>query len=264
MLFAVDIGNTNIKTALFENEELVKKIIFTSIDDVIHYAEENEHSDAAVSSVVPEKLKRFMSSYTSSFQKNPFVIDNNLSFNLTIDYKTPETLGIDRICSSEGAFALYKNSQDYASYDGSTYILAIDFGTATTVNFISYNCVFMGGMIMPGLKMMFESLKKGTAQLPLVSNKEFESQVGKSTKASIASGVLNAQAGTVDRAVDFIKQLTEFPVIKIYITGGVAEDIIPFINHIFYYEPNLVLYGINRIFFKNKHYSRRKGTTIRQ
>ena len=86
MLFAVDIGNTNIKTALFQNEELVKKIIFTSVEDVIHFAEDHKHNIAAVSSVVPERLKRFVDSYNSSFKKEPFVIKNNLLFNLKIDY----------------------------------------------------------------------------------------------------------------------------------------------------------------------------------
>jgi len=252
MLFAVDIGNTNIKTALFQNEELVKKIIFTSVEDVIHFAEDHKHNIAAVSSVVPERLKRFVDSYNSSFKKEPFVIKNNLLFNLKIDYETPETLGIDRICSSEGAFVLYKNLSTYNSNSDNAYVLAIDFGTATTVNFITHAGVFIGGMILPGLKMMFESLKSGTAQLPLVSGEDFDSVIGKSTRESIASGVLNAQAGVVDRAVNFIKKLIAAPSIKIYITGGVAENIIPFIDHTFVYEPNLVLFGINRIFLKNK------------
>lgn len=251
MLLAVDIGNSKIKTALFDEEVLIKHAVFNSVGELLHFAAEIGFPDAAVSSVVPTKLENFESGYFSSTGEKPFLINNGLSFNLKVDYKTPETLGVDRICSSEGAFYLFKHSPVYGSYNNQTYLVVVDFGTATTVNIISYPGVFEGGLIMPGLGMMYNSLSKNTAQLPLIKPDDYKTFVGKSTHESIASGVLNAQAGIVDRAVNFIKEITEFPLISIYITGGVAKDVIPFIQHTYFYEPHLVLYGINRVYRLN-------------
>ncbi len=251
MLLAVDIGNSKIKTALFDEEILTEHAVFNSVDELLKYADKIEHSDATVSSVVPTKLEAFITGYFPSSGKKPFLINNSLTFNLKVEYKTPETLGIDRICSSEGAFYFFKHSPEYSYYNNQTYFIVVDFGTATTVNIISYPGVFEGGLIMPGLGMMYKSLSKNTAQLPLIKPDDYKTFVGKSTHESIASGVLNAQAGIVDRAVNFIKELTTFPFISIYITGGVAKHVIPFIQHTYFYEPQLVLYGINQVYRRN-------------
>ncbi|MBZ0200697.1 MAG: type III pantothenate kinase, partial [Ignavibacteriaceae bacterium] len=248
MLLTIDFGNTKIKTALFDEDILIKHKAFTSVDELIKHSAKTKHDAAAVSSVAPAKLEDFVSRYFSFFKKEPFVINNKLSFNLKINYDTPNTLGIDRICSSEGAFFLFKQSPAYSSYNNQTYFIVVDFGTATTVEIISYPGVFEGGLILPGLNMMYKSLSKNTAQLPLINLEDYKNFIGKSTHESIASGVLNAQAGIVDRAVNFVKELLEFPFISIYITGGVAKHILPFIQHTYFYEPNLVLYGINQVY----------------
>lgn len=253
MLLAVDIGNTTIKTALFDEDQLISHINCASVEEIISIAESEKLTDTVVSSVVPGRLDAFNQLFFNRFGKEPLVINRHLKFDLKIDYKTPETLGVDRICSSEGAFTLYKKSPEFLSYNNQTYIVVLDFGTATTVNFISYPGIFVGGMILPGMKMMFTALKTNTAMLPMITESEYDSFIGKSTHESISSGVLNAQAGIADRVVSFIKETEDFPFIRIYITGGVSKFIMPLINHTFNYEPNLVLLGINSIYLKNRH-----------
>ncbi len=139
------------------------------------------------------------------FNIDCFIISNKAKFNLNINYDTPETLGIDRICSSEGAFYLFKNSEDFKNYNAETYIVTIDFGTATTINIIDYPATFIGGIISPGLKMMFNSLNKSTAQLPDVDPYDYLDLIGRTTNSSIATGVINSSIGLIDKLLSYIK-----------------------------------------------------------
>ena len=168
--------------------------------------------------------------------------------NLTIDYKTPETLGIDRLCSAEGAFLLFKNSEKYKNYKEGSYILSIDFGTATTINMIDYPGRFIGGLIAPGIDTMFESLKLRTSQLPLLSISNFVSTIGKDTKSSIASGIVTSVIGMIEKTINNLSAQNVF----VYLTGGNAKKIIPHLNFEFVYEEGLVLYGINALYEMNK------------
>ena len=84
-------------------------------------------NDIAVSSVVPSKTKIIFDEIKNLTRKNIFVISKEIKTNLKIEYKTPETLGIDRLCSAEGAFFLLRNSEKYKNYNTGTFILSIDF-----------------------------------------------------------------------------------------------------------------------------------------
>lgn len=245
MFLACDIGNSKIKTGFFKNEKISSIKIFEDVDNLIKFVSGKKISAAAVSSVVPDKLKYFKKEFTSLFDLNPVIINKNSKFSLKIDYKTPHTLGIDRICSAEGAFYLYNLRY---KYNKNTFIISIDFGTATTINIIKYNRIFAGGLILPGVGMMFKSLKNETAQLPEVQSSEYKSIIGNSTRSSIASGVINATAGAIKQTIEYLIQKNNNAEIKIFTTGGNAKSVLPYLKYDYMFEQGLVLYGIKAIY----------------
>jgi type III pantothenate kinase len=248
MLFVCDIGNSRIKAGIFKKDKISEIKIFEKIDSVIKYGIEKRINAAAVSSVVPPKLKYFEKIFRSEFKFDPIIINKNSNFNLKIDYETPETLGIDRICSAEGAFYLFNIKNNSNNYNKNVSILSIDFGTATTINIIKYNGIFSGGLIAPGIGMMLKSLKNETAQLPDVDLSDYKNFIGNSTKSSIASGVINSTLGLINQTMSYLKQTNKSNKIIVYLTGGNAEFILPHLNFNYIYEKGLVLYGIKAIY----------------
>ena len=248
MLIAVDIGNSRIKAGKFIENRISEFHSFKDLNDILSFLQSNSEDNIAVSSVVPEKTNIIAEEIKKITGRSPFIITKDIKTNLTIDYKTPETLGIDRLCSAEGAFLLFKNSEKYKNYKEGSYILSIDFGTATTINMIDYPGRFIGGLIAPGIDTMFESLKLRTSQLPLLSISNFVSTIGKDTKSSIASGIVTSVIGMIEKTINNLSAQNVF----VYLTGGNAKKIIPHLNFEFVYEEGLVLYGINALYEMNK------------
>jgi type III pantothenate kinase len=252
MLLACDIGNTNIKCGLFSGDSDVSEFsVLTSAGEVNKLIREKGVTELAVSSVVPEKLMHLKEQLPASVSITE--INHNSKFNLQLSYNTPSTLGIDRICSCEGAYLLYKKSEHAAAYDEKTIIITIDLGTAVTINFVSYPGIFEGGIISPGLKLMNSALNSGTAQLPLADISKYESFIGKDTEQCIASGIINSAAGLIERAIWLCKSEKGAEKIFVFITGGNAPAILPYLDFRYTYEKALVLYGINAIYNLNKY-----------
>lgn len=251
MLLACDIGNTNIKTGLFSDDKLIKRMLFNNIESVSSYLQSISVEHIAISSVVPDLTKNISALSKDIKGITPFVITKDTGFNLKISYDTPETLGIDRLCSAEGAFYLFKNSEDYKNFHSGTYILSIDFGTATTINIVSFPGEFTGGIIAPGITMMFESLDSKTAQLPRVSENHYNGFIGKNTASSIASGVINSAVGSIKSTINYLTSEMKAQELKIFITGGNAEKLIPYLDFEYNYIPELVLIGVRTIYEKS-------------
>ncbi len=252
MILTCDVGNTNIKTAVFRDDQIGEIYTFDKLDTLFSYLGKIHPENFAIASVVPSTTKSITDYLGSKFGVIPLIIRNDLKFNLRIDYDSSETLGIDRICSAEGAFKLFKNSTEFNSYTEKTYLITIDFGTATTINIIRYPGIFSGGLIAPGLKMMFNSLTQNTAQLPHVDEKDFKQMIGRDTKTSIASGVINSIVGMIEKTLKHLKENLGAGEIKIFITGGNAEKISPHLNIKYENQKALVLLGIKAIFDINR------------
>ena len=257
MLIAIDIGNSRIKAGKFIDNKLTEFHSFKDITDILSFLMSNPKDNVAISSVVPDKTKIISEEVFKINGKSPFIITKDVKTNLIIDYKTPETLGIDRLCSAEGAYFLFKNSEEYKNYNESVYILSIDFGTATTINIIKYPRKFIGGLIGPGLEMMFVSLKQKTAQLPLLSISDFVSTIGKDTKSSIASGVVTSVVGMIEKTFNDLinagtRRDSSLQNVVVYLTGGNAKKIIPYLSFDLVYEEGLVLDGVNALWELNK------------
>ena len=248
MILACDIGNTNIKAGIFEDDRLIEFHFLLGITTLIDLIKKNKFRDIVVSSVVPLKIKH-LTDNLHNLKLNPVIINKNSLFNIKIEYDSPETLGIDRICSAEGAYYLYCREKVLKKEQ---IIISIDLGTATTLNVVKYPGIFAGGIIAPGTDLMFRSLKNDTAQLPNVSSEAYKDIIGKTTNESIASGVIHSATGMIERAIKLIQTETNAEEVFIYITGGNFENIKRFLNFGYVYEKGLVLYGINVIYKKNK------------
>lgn len=253
MLIAIDIGNTRIKAGKFDGTKLSDFLSFTDVSLVTLYLKPHAKDNVAIASVVPSKTKIIAENVKKITRHSPFIITKDIKTYLKISYETPETLGIDRLCSAEGAFYLYKNSKKFKSYKKGTYILSIDFGTATTINVIEYPKKFVGGIIAPGIGMMFESLEQKTAQLPHLDVSSFKTIIGNDTNSSIASGVVTSVVGLIEKTINHLKQDKSAKAVHLYLTGGNAKKIIPHLNFDFVYEEGLVLYGVNALWELNKY-----------
>jgi type III pantothenate kinase len=176
------------------------------------------------------------------FEIDPFVLKAGVKTGLDIKYKNPSEVGADRIANAVAAVKLYPNKN----------IIIIDFGTATTFDVVSKKREYLGGAIVPGVRISMESLVGNTAKLPRVEIQEPETAVGKTTIESIQSGLYYGQIGMIK---ELIRQITieafqgKEPVV--IATGGFAS----LFDETGLFEiaiPILVLQGLNEVLKLNK------------
>ncbi len=251
LLLACDIGNTRIKSVLFDNGGSSNFKSVSSLNDIIKGYENKNITSVAFTSVVAEKSKKFIKLIKKNFKFSPYRITNNSKFNLAIDYLSPKTLGIDRICSAEGAYYLFKQSKEFKNYSKKDFIISIDFGTATTLNFIKYPGIFIGGIILPGIKMMTELLNGHTSQLPRIPDLYYKRLIGKNTEEAISSGIVNSTVGLIEKSVNELQTKCKAKEIYVYVTGGNSSKIIPHLKMKCKFVNELVLIGVKKIYEKN-------------
>jgi type III pantothenate kinase len=133
----------------------------------------------AICSVVPEILYSLRSCCRKYFAVDPFILQAGARTGLKILYRNPTEVGADRIANAIAAVSLYPNQN----------LIVIDFGTATTINVITSNREYLGGAILPGLRIAMEALEKNTARLPTVEIVPPHDIIGRSTTESIQSGL---------------------------------------------------------------------------
>lgn len=189
-----------------------------------------------ISSVVPaytEPMKAVLKEISGGVE--PLVVSHRIIKDMKFAVRTPEALGPDRISAGYGAWKLFGGP-----------IAVVDMGTATTVNFITAEGVFLGGAILPGVALMRDSLKERTAKLPRVELEKVPSPLGTDTRESILSGVIYGTAGAVARIIEEaeLERLEKF---KLALTGGHSELIAPYLKRVDFLEPSLVLKGMRLI-----------------
>lgn len=242
MKLIIDYGNTLVKVALFQKDSLhtLKSFQSTSVDQLKEFLEDFEINsgnatilnNAIVSSVIdyPEDIKSWLTN-----KYNLIELNSHTPIPIKIKYKTPQTLGNDRIALAVAG------SQFYPEND----VLVIDAGTCITFDFVSKNSEYHGGSISPGLQMRFKALNTFTDKLPLVKPVDNPELVGDSTANSIISGVMCGIYSEVDGIIDRYKM--KFPDVKTILTGG---DIIYFdkmLKNNIFANSNFVLKGLNMI-----------------
>ena len=247
MLLTLDIGNTNIKSALFDGNQVSDFIVHSNVNEALKYMDELEFNEAAICSVnhlIDEKIY----SYFSRDRVSAFQVDINKILNLTIKYGTPNSLGMDRICSAAGALDIATKENLLST---NQYLVTLDFGTATTINIVSPSKEFIGGLIAPGINTMLKSLNEKTAQLPLPKMDSYSGLIGNSTNSSIISGIINSTIGMINETVNYLFDKSRVQPL-VFATGGNSSHILPYLKLKVFFEEVLVLKGLKIIFELNK------------
>lgn len=253
MLLAVDVGNTNTVLGLFKGKKLIKTWrIESSKTSLLRWARANRLSldGAVVSSVVPP-LRKTLLGLTRRYQVpsgRVTFVGPHLKMPIRIKVKNPKEVGADRIMNAVEAYAKYNRGARQAAP-----LLVIDFGTATTFDVVTAKGEFLGGAIVPGLKISAEALSQRCARLPMVPLKRPRSVIGRTTHEAIRSGVFLGYLSLVEGMIARFKKKLG-PRLKVIATGGLAPVIarecrsINRVNSVLTLEGLRLLYEWNRRF----------------
>ncbi|MBO4586389.1 MAG: type III pantothenate kinase [Bacteroidales bacterium] len=225
MNLTLDIGNTAVKWGLFDGREL-KDCGYGMPEESLVKA---NNTLACASGKLPKSMK--VQSLTA---------DKPLPIRL--DYKTPKTVGADRIADACGAAGMHPGEP----------CLVIDAGTCITVDFVDADGIYHGGAIMPGLKMNLQALHTFTAKLPLIDIEGVEKApvLGRSTEESILAGTMGATLLALAGFVALYKE--KAPNLRVLLTGGDAEKLMASGAKGWEHVPHLTLIGLNEILIYNE------------
>ena len=241
MNLVLDLGNSYAKIAVCENKQVIESATYEKISsrEIAYFHTRYEGlKGVIISSVV--NYSREIIDYLSNLYGICIELDHSTSIPLENRYRTPDTLGYDRIAAAVGAYTIYP---------GKT-VLVIDAGTAITYDIVSSEGEFLGGNISPGLEIRFKSLNKYTSNLPhLERPDEIPPLVGSSTREAIQSGIVNGLLFEVDGFIDAISQ--KYPKLQVVLTGGDAKYFVGKLKNSIFVDLNLNLIGLNRILEHN-------------
>ena len=254
MLFTMDIGNTNIKTALFEGDQMLQywrlttNKMMSSDEYGILLANLFRHnglnmkdvSGIIMSSVAPSinfTIEHMVQNY---FGIQPMMVVPGIKTGINLKYDNPRELGSDRIANAVAAWELYGGP-----------CIFIDFGTATTFGVMSARGEFLGGAICPGLKLASEALVDRAAKLPNFELVKPESAIGRNTITNLQSGIVYGHVGLVTYLIQKMKQELKAPEAKVIATGGLALLVAGETDMIDVLDGTLTLKGLRLIYEKN-------------
>ena len=254
MILTLDIGNTNIKTALFENGE-VRQYWRVATDrdrssdelgillmNLLNYNGINRDRIEGImmSSVVPQINFTVEHMCRNYFGIEPMRIEPGIRTGINIKYENPRELGSDRIANAVAAYELYGGP-----------CITIDFGTATSFGAISERGEFLGGAICPGLKPAAEALTERAAKLPRFELAKPESVIGRNTVTNMQAGIVYGYIGQINYLVDRMKRELGAPNAKVIATGGLAVLVAEESKVIDVMDGLLTLKGLCLIYGKN-------------
>jgi type III pantothenate kinase len=256
MILCLDVGNSQIYGGIFEDDRLQVQfrrtsqlrsssdelgVFFRSVlreNDV----DPNLISEVAICCVVPDLMYSLRACCQKYFGIDPLVLRPGTRTGLKIRYRDPREVGADRIADAVGAITLYPNRN----------LIVADYGTATTLCAISRNKEFLGGNIIPGVRLAMEALESKTAQLPSVEIVPPECSLGRSTIESIQAGLYWSNVGAVRELVGRIaNEVFEGEKPLIIGTGGFAQ----LFNREKLFDvviPDLILIGLREVIKLNR------------
>lgn len=240
MQLAVDIGNSRIKSALFNNNKLISSQV-SDLDAVYvikNYVDENPEINAIIISSVRKSIDPNLIPIPESIHH--IMLDHETPLPIKNNYESPETLGHDRLALAVGATV----------HSPSCNCLVVDAGTCLTMDIIDDKGQYLGGTISPGIQLRLNSMHSGTANLPeIMFDHVLPEQIGRDTIKCMKSGAVN---GLINELRGTIKVLdTQFDNLQIIFTGGDAKIFDNELKSGIFADPNLLLRGLNQILLYN-------------
>jgi type III pantothenate kinase len=256
MLLVIDVGNTNTVLGLYDGKKLlhdwrIRTEIDHTIDEygVLIYnlyqsslmkaTEIKDVTAIIISCVVPPMLNILEPLCIKYFNVKPLIVGPGIKTGMPIFYDNPKEVGADRIVNAVAAYNKYRKE-----------CIIVDFGTATTFDYVSPKGEYMGGCIAPGIMISSEALFEKASKLPRVEFSRPKTVITKDTVSAIQSGIMFGYAGLVDGIVNRIKaEVKTNPVV--IATGGLANIIAPETKTIDKIEEMLTLDGLRFIYELN-------------
>jgi type III pantothenate kinase len=240
MILAIDVGNTKIKVAVFEQDTMILKEDYTN--------ETLVEGLKKIFKKFPKSNKTIISS-VSNLSEDAFLLlksknklyflTNESFFPFENKYATPLTLGIDRKVIVSGAVLKYPKKN----------CLIIDAGTCITYDFVDENKNYFGGAISPGIEMRYKAINHYTAKLPKLDAEEPDSYMGNSTSQSIHSGVVNGVTHEIEGFInDYLKRSKYLTII---LTGGDALFLAKRLKNPIFANSNFLLESLNLLYQYN-------------
>ena len=254
MLLVIDIGNTNITIGCLEDEKICfdARIATDRARTSDQYGVEIKNMleafgvqltdihDCIISSVVPPVFNSVRTGVYKITGREPMVVRPGLKTGLNICMDTPSQVGADRIVIAVAALTKYKAP-----------LILIDMGTATTIEVVEPENRYVGGVIIPGVRISMDALTSRTAQLPGISLDKPGKVVAKNTVACMRSGIMYGTAAMLDGMIDLIGQELGHES-TIIATGGLAQFVIPLCRHEILLEKDLLLRGLYTLYKMNQ------------
>lgn len=253
MILAIDVGNTNITLGVFREEELVTTFRMTTkmqrtsdeygmvIRSLLEYNEVNpaDVKDVIVSSVVPNVMHSLCSAIIKYFGIHPLVVEPGVKTGIRLTSENPRQIGADRIVDAVGAYELYGGP-----------VIVIDFGTATTYDFVDGNGNFFAGVTSPGIRTSAKALWEDAAKLPEIEIKKPSSILARETISSMQAGLVYGQIGQTEYIVKHMIEESGLTGVKVVATGGLGKIIASETDCIDVYDQTLTLQGMRLIYKK--------------
>ena len=235
MNLAIDIGNTRTKIGVFKQDDWVDGYVWKNWtpEDLLTLATNQNVRNVILSNVAGRMEPEMEAELRSRFRF--YELSAATPLPIRHQYRTPETLGKDRLAAVVGAFQLYPG----------VHCLVVDAGTCITYDLLRADGVYLGGNIAPGIRMRLRAMHAFTAQLPLVEPAPELPWLGDSTESALQSG---GQLGAVWELEGFFRHCRRhFDPLRLVLTGGDADFLANNLKREIFVNPNLVLIGLNKI-----------------